>query len=71
MRGFPGTAAEMRALGVRFVVLHGKRLPDGGIGLVAAARACSSCRLLHSVGDDHLYELVDASPATPAGRTLR
>ena len=54
MRGFPGTAAEMRALGVRFVVLHGKRLPDGGLGLVVAARACSSCRLSHTCRRDFL-----------------
>jgi hypothetical protein len=58
LRSFPGTADDLRALGVQYVVVHGDRLPDGARGILAAAERCGDCRLAQRVGNDVLFELV-------------
>jgi len=58
MRGFPATAERMAALGVRFVVVHAARHPDGAAAMLAAAATHPWCRLRARIGDDYLFELV-------------
>jgi len=57
MRGFPATAEHISALGVRYVVLHAGRYPDGAATILAAAQSHPWCRLRARIGDDYLFEL--------------
>ena len=57
-RRFPASAAELRELGVHYVVVHAGRYPDGAHGLLAAAGVAPACRLARRIGDDYLIELV-------------
>jgi len=59
-RRFPASAAELRELGVHYVVLHAGRYPDGARHLLAAARVDPACRVALRIDDDYLIELVAA-----------
>jgi hypothetical protein len=59
VRAFPGTAQEMRKLGVQYVVLHADRYPDHGEAILAEARTHRACRLITQIGSDYLFELID------------
>jgi hypothetical protein len=59
MTAFPGvnTANTMRRLGVRYVVLHADRYPDGAAEILAVARSSADFTLRHRIGETYLYEL--------------
>ena len=58
VRDFPHRAAELRGLGVQYVVVHAERYPNHGHDILAAARASAGCHLVRQVGDDYLFALV-------------
>ncbi|MBF8300675.1 MAG: hypothetical protein HW394_1045, partial [Acidobacteria bacterium] len=60
VRNFPSSAADLRALGVQYVVVHAGRLPDGARDMLAAARASANCRLVLRLGSDYLFEILGA-----------
>jgi hypothetical protein len=65
VRGFALDPAPARAFGVQYVVVHAARLEGAERGLVEAALANPLCRLAVQIGDDYLFELLDA-PALAA-----
>ena len=60
MRGFAVDPRPARALGVQYVVVHAARLEGAERGLVEAALSNPLCRLAAQIGDDYLFELLDA-----------
>jgi len=57
VRNFPSEAAGLRALGLQYVIVHADRYPEHGRDILAAARACTGCRLVRQIGSDYLFEL--------------
>jgi len=60
VRNFPSSAADLRALGVQYVVVHAERFPDRARDMLAAAQASVSCRLVLQLGSDYLFEILGA-----------
>jgi hypothetical protein len=60
VRAFAIDPAPARALGVQYVVVHAARLEGIERRLPEAALANPLCRLVAQVGDDYLFELLDA-----------
>jgi hypothetical protein len=60
VRGFAIDPGPARALGIQYVVVHAARLEGAERGLVEAALANPLCRLSAQIGDDYLFELLDA-----------
>jgi hypothetical protein len=59
MTAFPGvnSANTMRRVGVRYVVLHTDRYPDGAAEILAIARASQDFTLRSRIGESYLFEL--------------
>jgi hypothetical protein len=59
MTAFPGvnSAVTMRRLGVRYVVLHAERYPDGAAGILTVARSSPDFTLVHRIGEAYLFEV--------------
>jgi hypothetical protein len=59
MTAFPGvnSANTMRRLGVRYVVLHADRYPDGAAEILALARSSADFTLRSRIGESYLFEL--------------
>lgn len=66
MTAFPGvnSANTMRRLGVRYVVLHADRYPNGAAEILAVARSSPDFTLLHRIGETYLYQLRDKLDAS-------
>jgi hypothetical protein len=60
MTAFPGanSAETMRRLGVRYVVLHADRYPDGAAEILAIARSSPDFRLVQRIGEAYLFEVL-------------
>jgi hypothetical protein len=58
VRAFATEPAAVSALGIQYVVVHADRLAREDRGLVDAALANPSCRLVRRVGSDYLFEIV-------------
>jgi hypothetical protein len=59
MTAFPGvnSANTMRRLGVRYVVLHADRYPDGAAEILGMARSSPDFALRQRIGETYLFEL--------------
>jgi hypothetical protein len=60
VRGFAIDPGPARAFGVQYVVVHAARLEGAERGLVETALANPLCHLAAQIGDDYLFELLDA-----------
>jgi hypothetical protein len=60
VRDFALDPRPARALGIQYIVVHAARLEGAERGLVEAALANPLCRLATQIGDDYLFELLDA-----------
>lgn len=60
VRGFAVDPAPARALGVQYVVVHAAHLEGTERRLPEVALANPLCRLVTQVGDDYLFELLEA-----------
>jgi hypothetical protein len=59
MAAFPGvnSANTMRRIGVRYVVLHADRYPDGAAEILGIARSSPDFALLHRIGETYLFQV--------------
>jgi hypothetical protein len=59
MTAFPGVNGTntMRRIGIRYVVLHADRYPDGAAGILTLARSSPDFTLLSRIGETYLFEL--------------
>jgi hypothetical protein len=75
MTAFPGvnSANTMRELGVRYIVLHADRYPDGASQILAVASASPDFTLRHRIGETYLYEVrsIQTARKTQKLRTTR
>jgi hypothetical protein len=70
MSAFPGinSAHTMRRLGVRYVVLHADRYPDGAAEILEVARASHDFTLRYRIGETYLFQVVPGDMLTRASK---
>jgi hypothetical protein len=60
VRAFASDPGAVAALGVQYVVVHAARLSREERAIIDTARANPGCRLVNRIGDDYLFEMLEA-----------